>query len=141
MKRKIKLDLVKSKRNERGWTQEELAIAADLGLRTIQRMEAGGEASLNSIKSVASALEIESGSLEDKSAPRRIGLMFGVLSGFAGVMIGSASAFTAVIGELTRGSATSYEAGIAFGVIGLAAGLSCAFIGWMSNRYQIGRRD
>jgi transcriptional regulator with XRE-family HTH domain len=46
-------------RKERTWSQDELATAAGLNLRTIQRIENVGTASLQSVKSIASALEAE----------------------------------------------------------------------------------
>lgn len=51
-------------RNQKLWSQDELAMAAGLNLRTIQRMENVGTASLQSLKAVASALEIESEELK-----------------------------------------------------------------------------
>ncbi|MCP5100778.1 MAG: helix-turn-helix transcriptional regulator [Chloroflexi bacterium] len=46
-------------RNERFWTQEELATKAGLNLRTIQRIEKNGTASLHSKKLLASAFDID----------------------------------------------------------------------------------
>jgi transcriptional regulator with XRE-family HTH domain len=51
-----------SLRSERSWSQDELATAAGLNLRTIQRIENEGSASLQSLKAIASALEAD---LED----------------------------------------------------------------------------
>ncbi|TDW30529.1 helix-turn-helix domain-containing protein [Cryobacterium psychrophilum] len=45
-------------RLDHGWTQERLATAAGVGLRTIQRLEAGQEASLETLSLVASALRV-----------------------------------------------------------------------------------
>jgi len=58
---RINSDLVIELRKEQSWSQEELATAADLSLRTIQRIENVGTASLQSVKSIASALEAEVG--------------------------------------------------------------------------------
>ncbi len=57
MKMKINAATLKSKRKEKLWSQEELALASGLGLRTVQRIESSGKASLESLKSLASALE------------------------------------------------------------------------------------
>jgi transcriptional regulator with XRE-family HTH domain len=46
-------------RKQRSWSQDELATAAGLNLRTIQRIENEGTASLQSLKAIASALEAE----------------------------------------------------------------------------------
>ena len=48
---------VRSHRERRAWSQEHLARASGLGLRTIQRIEATGLASYDSIRSIAAALE------------------------------------------------------------------------------------
>jgi transcriptional regulator with XRE-family HTH domain len=56
---RIKSELVAELRRERSWSQDELAIAAGLNLRTVQRIENVGTASLQSIKSIAAALEAE----------------------------------------------------------------------------------
>jgi transcriptional regulator with XRE-family HTH domain len=46
-------------RKRKSWSQEELATAAGLNLRTIQRIESDGMASLQSRKALASAFDIE----------------------------------------------------------------------------------
>lgn len=51
-------------RQQRSWTQDDLAGAAKLNLRTIQRIESGGFASLRSAKAVASALDVSIHKLE-----------------------------------------------------------------------------
>ena len=45
-------------RRERGWTQEKLAEECGVGIRTIQRLEAGNDASLDTLSRVASALGV-----------------------------------------------------------------------------------
>lgn len=45
-------------RQEVGWTQERLATESGVGLRTIQRLEAGNEASLETLSLVAEALRV-----------------------------------------------------------------------------------
>jgi transcriptional regulator with XRE-family HTH domain len=45
-------------RQKRGWTQERLAEAAGVGLRTVQRVEAGQDASLETLTLVADALRV-----------------------------------------------------------------------------------
>jgi transcriptional regulator with XRE-family HTH domain len=51
-------------RSKRSWSQDELATAAGLNLRTIQRIENEGTASLQSLKAIASALESDLGNLK-----------------------------------------------------------------------------
>ena len=55
---KINADLVIKLRKDNSWTQEELAIASGLNIRTIQRIEKEASASLQSKKALASALDI-----------------------------------------------------------------------------------
>ncbi|MGI9271069.1 MAG: helix-turn-helix transcriptional regulator [Woeseiaceae bacterium] len=130
MKRTINKNIVKRLRTERGWSQEELAIAADLSARTVQRLEAEGGGSTNSIKSIASALEVDMHNLEEKPRTDLIGVRWG----YGGVIIGVTCAIAAIAWEWTSGDATAYEVGLSMGMIGLIAGVSCAFIGWASAR-------
>ncbi len=53
---KINAELIIKLRKSKHWTQEELAIASGLNVRTIQRIESEASASLESKKSLASAL-------------------------------------------------------------------------------------
>jgi transcriptional regulator with XRE-family HTH domain len=45
-------------RQAQGWTQERLADESGVGLRTVQRLEAGADASLESLSLVADALRV-----------------------------------------------------------------------------------
>jgi len=56
---RINADLVLKARKQKSWSQEELAIASGLNLRTIQRIENEASASLQSRKALASALDID----------------------------------------------------------------------------------
>lgn len=51
--------IVKKLREQRSWSQEQLAQIAGLSLRTIQRVEAGNRASLETLKSLAAVFEVE----------------------------------------------------------------------------------
>ena len=62
MDMQINIELIKSQRNKRAWSQTHLAEVSGLSLRTIQRIEKTGAASLESVKSIASAFEL---SVED----------------------------------------------------------------------------
>ena len=123
--------LVKRLRTEKGWSQEELAIASDLSARTIQRIETDGSGSTNSLKSIASALEVEMHNLENKPRTHLIGVRWG----YAGVAIGTTSATIAILTNWLSGNGSAYEAGVGFGFVGLIAGVSAAFIGWATSRY------
>ena len=51
-------DLIRSEREKRAWSQEHLAAAAGIGARTVQRIEATGIASYESVRAISAALEI-----------------------------------------------------------------------------------
>jgi len=51
--------IIKRLRKERNWSQEQLAILSGLSTRTIQRIESGQSASLETQKCLASVFEIE----------------------------------------------------------------------------------
>lgn len=55
---KVNAELVLKLRNQNSWTQEELAIACGLNLKTIQRIEKKASASLQSKKALASVFKI-----------------------------------------------------------------------------------
>ncbi len=63
---KIDADFVLERRKANFWSQEELAISAGLNLRTIQRIENEGTASLQSKKALASAFDLEVSDLDYK---------------------------------------------------------------------------
>lgn len=51
--------IVKKLRNKKAWSQEELAEICGLNVRTIQRVESGNKASLETLRSLASVYEVE----------------------------------------------------------------------------------
>lgn len=57
---------IKSEREKRAWSQEHLADASGLGVRTVHRIEKTGIASLESIKALASVFELEISQLQIK---------------------------------------------------------------------------
>jgi len=58
MDMRVDADRIRLERTNRAWSQEHLANVTDLGLRTVQRIEAGGTASNESISAIASAFEV-----------------------------------------------------------------------------------
>ncbi|MCA9961681.1 MAG: DUF805 domain-containing protein [Chloroflexota bacterium] len=60
---KIDSSLVKKLRTTENWSQEQLSEKSGLSLRTIQRLENGGNASLESIRALAMAFGIDSADL------------------------------------------------------------------------------
>ena len=63
---RVNAKLIIKRRKERSWSQEELAVASGLNLRTIQRIESNASASLESKKAVAAALDIETRDLDNE---------------------------------------------------------------------------
>ncbi len=66
---KINTERVIGLRKANSWSQEELAITAGVNLRTIQRIENGGAASLQSKKALASAFDVEVSELDYHEKP------------------------------------------------------------------------
>ena len=58
--------IVKKLRAERSWSQEQLAEMSGLSLRTIQRVEAGNKASLETLKSLAAVFETDVSKLTEE---------------------------------------------------------------------------
>jgi len=61
---KINVDLLLQMRKEKAWTQDELATASGLNLRTVQRIENEAVASIQSMKALASAFNVNVRDLE-----------------------------------------------------------------------------
>lgn len=51
--------LVQKMRLQKGWSQDQLAILSGLSVRTIQRLEGGKPASVETLKAIASVFEID----------------------------------------------------------------------------------
>ncbi|MBM7072910.1 helix-turn-helix domain-containing protein [Shewanella sp. 202IG2-18] len=58
--------MVKKLRENKNWSQEQLAQLAGLSLRTIQRVEAGNRASLETLKSLSSVFEVDISKLTEE---------------------------------------------------------------------------
>lgn len=56
---KIDANLLKTLRANKNWSQEQLSEACGLSLRTIQRLENGGNASIESVRALAEIFEID----------------------------------------------------------------------------------
>lgn len=59
MEMKVDTLLIRTEREKRAWSQNHLAKASGLGLRTIQRIESDGSASFESALAIASSLEVD----------------------------------------------------------------------------------
>ncbi|MEX1033107.1 MAG: helix-turn-helix transcriptional regulator [Cellvibrionaceae bacterium] len=63
MEMKVRDSLIKKLRLERAWSQQHLADAADISLRTVQRIEKTGQASPESAKALAAAFGVKANEL------------------------------------------------------------------------------
>src|SRR5262245_39622222 len=64
MTMKINRSLIFALRKQRSWSQDELAVAAGSNLRTVQQIERGGSASLQSRKALAAAFNVDVSDLD-----------------------------------------------------------------------------
>jgi transcriptional regulator with XRE-family HTH domain len=63
---KVNQTLIQALRKQRSWSQDDLAAAAGLNLRTVQRIERSGDASLQSRRAIAAAFGIEGNELDSQ---------------------------------------------------------------------------
>ena len=63
---KVNAELIVKLRKKRSWSQDELAIASGVNLRTVQRVESYASASLQTKKALAAALEIDTRDLDNE---------------------------------------------------------------------------
>ena len=128
---------VKRLRESKSWTQEHLASAAGVSLRTIQRMESDGTASAESRLAIAAALGVpvesihlalEGGAAAPRTELHRIAI--GTRWGYAGVLIGTAASAAGILG----GSSGPEQVGTALGILGAFAGIAAGAIGVLSQR-------
>ena len=66
MDMQLDIELLKQLRLQKAWSQTQLAKVSGLSLRTIQRLEKTGTASLESVKAVASVYEVDTSYLQEK---------------------------------------------------------------------------
>lgn len=60
--------IIRKLRLQRGWSQEQLAQMSGLSVRTIQRLERGQKAGLESLKSLASVFDVDLSNLYEETA-------------------------------------------------------------------------
>ena len=131
---KIDVEMIRALRTGKAWSQEHLASAAGISLRTVQRVEAEGVASAETRLALAGALGIDVAELVlEPSSIRRLplGAKVGMVCGFGGYSVGGVCSVTAIY----LSGASGAEAGIAYGVIGTLLGLTGAILGLVTNRY------
>ncbi|MFC4700519.1 helix-turn-helix domain-containing protein [Glaciecola siphonariae] len=70
----VRGDIVKTMRLEKGWTQAQLAEICDVNLRTIQRVENNGSASLETIMSLCVTFDVKRQALFKVPSPEELAL-------------------------------------------------------------------
>jgi transcriptional regulator with XRE-family HTH domain len=65
----VNSQLIRSEREKRAWSQSHLASVTGLGMRTVQRIEATGSASYESVAAIASVFSMTAGELRAATAP------------------------------------------------------------------------
>ncbi len=61
--------IVRKLRLQRGWTQDQLAEFAGISVRSVQRIERGADASLETSKALAAVFEVDLSTLQDGATP------------------------------------------------------------------------
>ncbi len=130
--------MIKKLREERSWSQEHLASVTGLSLRTIQRIESEGSASLESRMAIAAAFGVLPAALIKRALRQSTaetttvrsfpGKPLGIVFGLSGAMLGTVYAMTGIEG-------TVFE----YGIVGAWIGLTCGVAGVVFNRYS--RKD
>lgn len=82
-------EIIRQARAARAWPQEQLAEAAGVSLRTVQRVERGAPCAKETLQALAAALGLETGALAAAAPVERDGRVFG-LSATAAFWVGLA---------------------------------------------------
>lgn len=85
----INQQLIRDTRQQRGWTQQQLAELCGLSLRTIQRVELQGTASLETCQALASVLELDRQTLQQMTTTGAVPLPLLLLTLLCGLLLGA----------------------------------------------------
>jgi transcriptional regulator with XRE-family HTH domain len=129
----VNSELIKSLRQNKSWSQEKLAAATGLSLRTVQRVENSGTASLETRLALCAAFNIQPNQLSNtathsKSNPQTAHY------GYIGAGVGLICSYTGVTYSVYQGSISFGQAGIWYGIIGALVGVTCGIIGILQQR-------
>ena len=136
MDMRVNSSLIKQLRNQRAWSQDQLSLISGISHRTIQRIESSGTCSLESLRALAVAFEIETSVLEiDPTAQANMQRQNKeIIYAYSGVSLGLLGAYGGVTAALLSGGMSYYQAGIYFGAIGALMGGTCLIIRALSKR-------
>ena len=119
MDMKIDSEVVKALRLKRAWSQEQLAAASGLSLRTIQRIEKSGVAANESVQSLAAVFEVSvdalrltptralAGTRFDRHIRIGLGFLSGAMAGLLLTVGGTASAVDYTVRSFLNGTQTA----------------------------------
>lgn len=119
-------------RRERSWSQEELAQASGLSVRTVQRIESGDAASLDTKRTLAAAFDVDVRTFA-AAEPLPWRFRWGVITSAAATTIGVGFAQWFIWQGARAGTVPYDEAGIWFGALSAYLGLWLGGLGWLWN--------
>ena len=136
MEEMINSDLVKALRLKKSWSQEKLATASGLSLRTVQRAENSGTSSLETKLALSAALNIPAEKLmpissNSSKTPQNQNT---VIYGYIGAGIGLVCSYSAITYSVIHNILPLGEAGLWYGIIGAFTGITCGAIGFLKQR-------
>ena len=137
----INSDLVKALRKKRSWSQDQLATAAGLSLRTVQRIEKEGICSLESSQALAAVFELSAETIQIDSSKLAgdVAVRRGQKFGMAGNTAGFIFAYTGITYSLASGNISGSESGIWYGSVALFCGLTYVGIALLSEYFRKNR--
>ena len=136
MEEMINSDLVKARRLEKSWSQEKLATASGLSLRTVQRAENSGTSSLETRLALSAALNIPAETLMPTSSKTQQ-IKNTAIYGYIGAGIGLVCSYSAITYAVFQNPIALGEAGLWYGAIGAFIGITCGVIGFLKQRGQV----
>ncbi|PCI75301.1 MAG: transcriptional regulator [SAR86 cluster bacterium] len=133
--------LIKELRRQRSWSQDQLAIAAGLSMRTVQRIEKEGTCSLESSQALAAVFELNVASLQIDTVKELgdISVRRGQKWGIFGNTVGLVCAYTGITYSVISGNLRGLEAGLWYGGIALFCGLTYVVITLLSEFFRKNR--
>ncbi len=142
MDMRINSALIKQLRNQRAWSQEQLALISGVSHRTIQRIESSGNCSLETKKALASVFEIEitvldidGDAIAGKERRNRE-----TRYGYIGAGLGFFGSYAGITATVLSGGMSYYQAGVYYGSVAALIGFSCLLIGLITGRLETQKR-
>lgn len=135
----IDSEAVKTRRLEKSWSQEKLANASGLSLRTIQRVENHGNGSLETKLALAAVFDTEPHQLSYKSAsvlPTKTTRKSSLRYGYIGAGFGFVCAYAGITLSVVQGGMSIGAAGLYYGSVGAFVGICCGLLSVLNHRHQ-----